>query len=499
MPTYPEKIRSNAHAYLIYYLIAAVCLITIVVAILTRIYFLAVIPIAGLFAAIFTLRPYWLYYTFIAVLPFSMEFEFGPLGLDIPSEPLLIGLTALSAFWLINRFEQTKILLNHPTTVLIIFHLTWAYICIIFSSNSILSLKYALSKSWFIVGSLVGTFWLTKNKRQLLTTLIILAFSTTLTVLIINVEHGFYGFTFDSINKACNPIYRNHVTYGVFIAMIFPFLFVLRPYARKSSLERLLLNFTIILFLFGIYFTYTRGAWLALPVMLIVWWLTERRLLRLVYPLSLLMAVLFFVSLSQDYKFLKYAPDYETTIYHDDLGDHLTATLEGKDMSTMERFHRWIAAFRLFKEHPLVGIGPNTFVDNYKPYTSTEFETYISDNEERSTVHNYFIYILVEQGIVGFIIITVLVGVYFIYAERKYHLIRNPKYKQIYLACILCGSVFWLNNLFSDLLEANKVAPLWLFTIGWMIRIEKWDQKESEKLGKSMPDSEMGEKEQLPS
>ena len=135
-----------------------------------------------------------------------------------------------------------------------------------------------------------------------------------------------------------------------------------------------------------------------------------------------------------------------------------------------------------------MGTGPSTFVDIYKPYTSPEFETYVSSNEERSTVHNYFIYILAEQGIIGFIIIVLVVGSFFIYGEHQYNKLQNSIYKKLYLACILCGSVFWLNNLFSDLLEANKVAPLWFFCLAWMVQIEEWDAqtKDSNPVGRKL-------------
>lgn len=482
MPIYLKEKLSNRHAQLIFVSVGVLSLISVLIAAWTEEYLIAFIPIVGLLASIFTLRPSVLFYTFIIVLPFAIEMDIGPFGLDFPSEPLLIGLALFSTFWLIFNLEKSKILFAHPITILVILHLFWAYCSIIFSSHPVFSLKFALSKSWFIVGSLVASFWLINSKDKITNTLIVLVGSTAVTIMIIMIRHWMLDFTFDSINKASHPIYRNHVIYGVFIVMIYPFVFVLRTLTKKHSIQRLAVDLCIVLFGVGIFFTYTRGAWLAIPVMLLVIVSVKYRLLRFAYPIAVVLGIAFFAYLSQDYRFLKYAPDYESTIYHDEIGDHLAATFEGKDMSTMERFHRWVAAFRLFKEHPIVGTGTSTFVDRYKPYTSTNFETYISENEERSTVHNYFIFALVEQGGVGFLIIVLLVGTYFIYSERQYHLIADPVLKRIYLASILCGAAFWLNNLFSDLVEANKVAPLWFFTIAWLVTIEQIAKKgETEK------------------
>lgn len=478
MSNYPIQERINQHAKLIFYVIGIVQILCYMLAIWTKDYWIALVPLVGIFALIFTVQPTWLYFVFIAIIPFSFEFEIGSFGTDLPSEPILIGFAFLSALWLINNFkEQSKNIFYNPIVIGLLLHLFWVYFSIFFSADKAISIKYALSKSWYLVGHVIGTFWIIKNSERFKVAIIILVFSTVATISIVMVEHGLEGFTFDSIGAACNPLYRNHVNYGVFIVMVLPFAFILRLHTRKQSIHRLIMDIVILLYLAGIYFSYTRGAWLAIPVMFIVWYCVRRRLLRFLFPLGVLAGILFFAYLSHDYKYLKYAPQFENTIYHEDLGEHLSATFEGKDMSTMERFHRWIAAFRIFRENPIVGIGPNAFVENYKSYTSPNFETYISDNDERSTVHNYFILTLAEQGSVGFIILIFFVGAYFIYGERKYHTIRDPYYQKNYLACLLCGAAFWLNNLFSDLLEANKVAPLWFFTIAWMLRIQMWDNK----------------------
>ncbi|MFN8237818.1 MAG: O-antigen ligase family protein [Chitinophagales bacterium] len=166
--------------------------------------------------------------------------------------------------------------------------------------------------------------------------------------------------------------------------------------------------------------------------------------------------------------YLKYSPDYEHTIYHDELGEHLTSTFEMEDMSTVERFYRWIAAVKLFKEHPFVGVGPNNFVSNYKQYTVTAYETYISDNDEKSTVHNYFLLLLTEQGLPALLLYIVLIGIVLLTAEKIYGLsdTENQKYIAVVTLCIVA---FLLNNTLSDLVEANKVGSLFLICLGILV------------------------------
>jgi O-antigen ligase len=62
----------------------------------------------------------------------------------------------------------------------------------------------------------------------------------------------------------------------------------------------------------------------------------------------------------------------------------------------------------MFDDSKWLGHGPGNFYPTYKKYTVTEFSTYLSDNDEKSTVHNYFLLLLVEQGIIGLAIFLAL-------------------------------------------------------------------------------------------
>src|SRR5690554_2864960 len=118
MPIYLKEKLSNRHAQLIFVSVGVLSLISVLIAAWTEEYLIAFIPIVGLLASIFTLRPSVLFYTFIIVLPFAIEMDIGPFGLDFPSEPLLIGLALFSTFWLLFNLEKSKILFSHPITIL---------------------------------------------------------------------------------------------------------------------------------------------------------------------------------------------------------------------------------------------------------------------------------------------------------------------------------------------------------------------------------------------
>jgi O-antigen ligase len=275
-------------------------------------------------------------------------------------------------------------------------------------------------------------------------------------------------FSFDNITKAVRPIYRNHVNYAVFITMLLPFIFLAKSWYPVNYVRYKILKYSIPVFLAAIYLSYTRGAWLAVVAMAFYFLVLRFNLTKYVLVAAGVAVIGFTTYILKDNNYLKYSPDFEHTIYHDELAEHLTSTFEMEDMSTVERFYRWIAAVNLFKENPVVGVGPNNFVSNYKKYTVTAYETYISDNEERSTVHNYFLLLLTEEGLPALVLFIALLVTILLTAQKTYNTVTENRKKYI-VAITLCIVAFLLNNTLSDLVEANKVGSLFFMCLAMLI------------------------------
>ena len=256
--------------------------------------------------------------------------------------------------------------------------------------------------------------------------------------------------------------------------MLLPFIFLATTWYPKSSFKNKFLKIAILIFFVAIYFSYTRGAWLAMVAMILYYFVMKLNATKYILSISIFFVFVFSIYILKDNNYLKYAPNYDTTIYHEELGEHLSSTFEMEDMSTVERFYRWIAAVHLFKEHPIVGVGPNNFVSNYKPHTVTAFETYISENEERSTVHNYFLLLLTEQGFPGMLLFILFIGITLLSIQKMYHVATEEKKKYI-VALTLCLIAFLLNNTLSDLVEANKVGSLFYICLALLINTSELD------------------------
>jgi O-antigen ligase len=189
--------------------------------------------------------------------------------------------------------------------------------------------------------------------------------------------------------------------------------------------------------------------------------------------------VLFGYSLVQKNRFLEFAPDYNKTVSHFEFEDLLTATVKLQDISTMERVYRWVAGSYMIGERPWTGFGPNNFYQNYAVRTVRSFRTYVSDNPEKSGIHNYYLMTAVEQGIPGLIIYLILIFTVLILGERIYHRTHDDQRKRMVLTVLASLVVIHVMQTMNDLLETDKVGPFFFISIAILANIDRINQKES--------------------
>src|SRR5699024_6036993 len=140
--------------------------------------------------------------------------------------------------------------------------------------------------------------------------------------------------------------------------------------------------------------------------------------------------------------------------------DAVTGMFSGKDMSSMERIYRWIASVRMVKENQITGVGPNNFYDHYKNHTVSTFETWVSDNTERSTTHNYFLFLLVEQSYPAMLLYAIFIACLFAQCQHLYHKTQREDYNIFVSVLAMIMAANFVNNFFSELIETHKVGAV---------------------------------------
>ena len=399
----------------------------------------------------------------VALIPLSTEVQFGSLGSDLPSEPLMWLLTGLGVVFLIrNAATIPASLLRHPISIALILHLSWMLLTVITSSYPEASIKFFLAKLWYVVPFyiVVAIFF----RRSVDLQKVILAIALPLTVVLIYclIRHAALGFTFEDVNKAMAPFFRNHVSYAALTSIVLPFLLVGAFSFRQNSWWRYFLILASIISLFAIQTSYTRAAYGSLLIGVAFVVVMRLRLTKHAIVLSLALVATFGTLVVSNNRFFNFAPNYDKTITHTNFDNLLEATYKLEDISTMERVYRWVAGSYMSGERPFFGFGPGNFYRFYKGYTLESFRTYVSDNPEKSGIHNYYLMTLVEQGWIGLIFFLLLASVGLISAERAFH---RAKTKAVKLAIIIFSSSLAINlsfQLMNDMIETDKAGP-WFF------------------------------------
>jgi O-antigen ligase len=179
---------------------------------------------------------------------------------------------------------------------------------------------------------------------------------------------------------------------------------------------------------------------------------------------------------------MQFAPEHDETIFHEDFSEHLNATIGLKDISNAERFHRWVAGVRMVAEKPWTGFGANSFYNNYQPYTSSVFKTWVSNNPEHSTVHNYYLLLALEQGLPALILFAGFFIYLLLLTQQLYHQFQQNYYRQISLGLGIILMMIASLNFTSDLMETDKIGGLFWLTAGILISLKHHQKIEKESL-----------------
>ncbi len=458
----------------IFSVLGAITIFSVLAAFKTQLYYLALIPfgIMIIYAGVINFKM--LYYLLWVAIPFSIEYSFSSsLGTDLPDEPMMVGLMVVTLVFLLTNYKALPTgYFVHPIILVLIAHLFWILIAGIQGVNFVHSIKQFLAKTWYITSFSVLTAVIVRTKDDIKKIFWCVFVPLTLLTIQVVIRHAMQGFTFEDINKPMYPFFRNHVNYAAILSVFFPFILLARTWYPSGTSTRNLLNLSVLFYIVAIYLSYTRTCYLALVLIYPFYLVVKKQWMK---PFLLAVAIgvtLFLVHIFHQNYFLKFAPTYEETIYHEDFGKHLTSTFEGTDVSSMERVYRWVAVTRMFKDRPFMGFGPGNFYPNYMHYTLSDFETYVSDNPEHSTAHNYALLLLAEQGAIGLGIFLLLTAVIFIWGEKIYWRMNNADDKRIVMTLLIVLAMVYVNLMLSDLLESDKVGPFFFMSLSLLV---VWD------------------------
>ena len=470
-----HKLKDNFFSErIIFSLWALVILLSFAVAILTEIWALAGIPALILLAGLVVADFRKVFFLLLFCVPLSTELVFpNGFGTDLPTEPLIVGLMLVFLLFIFSRPDALAAgFIRHPVTLMVLLHWGWTLIPLLTSADSFISLKFLLAKSWYILTFFFLGGYLLRRVEDLRKFFWVILLPLMGTVIYVLVRHAGFDFSFSDVYRVLSPFYRNHVSYAAIMAIFVPLVWFVRQWYPSHSFAYWFLWVAFIILVIAIQLSYTRAAMGAIALTVIAWAIIQWRLVKVTLVLVVLVVGIALAWMNAGNTYLAFAPEFESTISHTRFDNLLEATAQGKDISTMERFYRWIAGFNMVNERPLTGFGPGNFLEQYKPYAVSSFRTYVSHNPERSGIHCYYLMIAVEQGLPGLLFFVLLAFTTLIYGERLYHRLSAKKEKQSVMMLLLSFIVILILCIINDLIETDKVGSFFFLILAMLVNFD---------------------------
>jgi putative inorganic carbon (hco3(-)) transporter len=433
-----------------------------------EIYVFNLLPVLILIIYLTLARLDLMYFIVIFLTPLSVQLiDFLPsssVDFWIPTEPLLFGIMIVFYYKIVLDRSLDARIINHPVTFAILFNLFWLLFTSVTSTMTLVSFKFLLARTWFItVYYLLAILVFRKmaNIRLFIWCYAISLMGVVVFTIIMQVKLGI--FNKQVATYAMAPFFRDHTSYGAVLAMLIFGLGGVILHKGGKLFFRIIIWSSWVLLIAGLVLSYTRAAWISVLISFGVLGLTLWRVRFRYILIAGVVALLYFggqrTAIIQ--KMQRNRQDSSSSIV-----DHLRSISNiTTDESNLERINRWNSALRMFRERPVLGWGPGTFIFKYAPFQKANEKTMIStDFGDHGNAHSEYIGPLAESGILGslsFILIGILS---LITGFRVYQKINNKPLKHLILSLILGLITYLVHGTLNNFLDTDKVsAVFWGF------------------------------------
>lgn len=427
---------------------------------------LSLFPIALLllYFAFFQTEKLFLSIAFFTPISINIEEFSKSFGLFIPSEPLLFGLLlTLIFFQLKTPFLDTKIW-RHPIIFFMLLFISWMFITAITSSHVLVSYKFILAKLWFIIPILFfGTYFFKKEGNRAWFFQVFLI-AVTITILYTIIHHAGYNFGEKEGHWVMYPFFKDHTIYGAVIALSLPLLLAWYFSEKHAPLIQISLIAMLIIVILGLYFSYTRAAWLSVVISaitgLLIYFKVNFKILLSIASVVLLVVIFQWDRIQME--LARNTHEHTTESFDEKIQSAANVTT---DASNLERINRWNCALDMFKQKPVFGYGPGTYAFEYAPFQEAKNLTIISTNfGDMGNAHSEYLGILAEMGLIGCILFVVLVytifysGIQLFYKWPK----EDRKTRILIFGMILSLVTYFSHAFLNNFLDTDKAAvPIW--------------------------------------
>ncbi|MBA2611263.1 MAG: O-antigen ligase family protein [Bacteroidetes bacterium] len=417
------------------------------------------------YVAIFHLQKLVFFLAFCTPLAITLK-ELGlsdGMDLSLPSEPLMAGIMVLYIFNQLSSNITDKKFSNHPVTILITIQLVWMLFTALTSTEILISLKYLISRLWFIFSCYIIMPHLFQSKKNIINFIYCYATALALVVFYTVFQHAKFNFNDKAADWVVSPFYNDHTAYGAALAMFIP---VMLSFVFIKSISRYLRIFALALFclfVFAIILSFARAGWLSLLVSASIFvTLIFRIKFRTILVTLITLGSLFYVFQTEIF----IALGRNNTDAEGGFSNNIESVSNiSTDASNLERLNRWSCAIRMWQDKPVLGWGPGTYMFKYAPYQLSSERTIISTNfGTNGNAHSEYLGPLAEQGIFGLLIVVAMLLYCTSLGYKLVYSVAETEMKILVIGIFLGLMTYFVHGFLNNFLDTDKLSlPFWSF------------------------------------
>ncbi|MBO6118410.1 MAG: O-antigen ligase family protein [Bacteroidales bacterium] len=441
-------------------------LVTGAVAVDYEFYIFAFIPVIILGVLLIMLKFYYSVFLVALLTPVSIIFRMEAFSVTVPTEPILI-IVMLLFLWesFLSKSYDAKAL-HSPITKIIFINLGWMLIASLFSWDVTVSLKYLISRLWFVIPCYFMMVPIFKDVKTFRWFVALYGFSLSIIIIICTIKFAMVGFAFREMNQIPSPFYNDHTAYGAAIGLFIP-VSLYYTFGNKeicpTKAYRILFIFISSCLLVGLILSYARATWVsvmaAVGIFVLIWSKIKLKTILTLGTIVLLLGLLFSETIIQTL-------ESNSQDSSGNLEEHMSSiTNISTDASNTERINRWACALRMFKERPVTGWGPGTYQFIYGSYQHYAQRTIISTNEGTlGNAHSEYIGPLCEQGAVGCLIVIVMFSTTVFIGIKTFRTAKDKNTAWLSLFITLSLITYYTHGFMNNFLDTDKLSvPVWAF------------------------------------
>ena len=383
----------------------------------------------------------------------------------LPTEPFLFALLILFLLKVLYERSFDRKILLHPISLAVYLNILWIAITCLTSTMPVVSIKFLLSRIWFVVGLYLLTAKIFSDGKNLEKYVWLYSISLVIVIFYSTYRHLGYGlWNKQAAHFVVSPFYKDHTSYGAATALYLPFLIMFsfnRFFSKKLKLISLGVSAIILL---GFVLSYSRAAWLSIVIALGVWGMIKLKIRFKPVFITFISVIALFLAF-QNQLLMKLEQNSEQSSAN--LMTHISSMSNiTTDASNLERINRWSCAIRMFKDKPVFGYGPGTYMFQYAPYQLSKDRTIISTNSaDGGNAHSEYLGPLSESGFMGLLTYLLIVSVVIYTAVHTYTRLKDHRLKSFVLAALISLITYYIHGFLNNFLDTDKISvPFWGFT-----------------------------------